>query len=95
VKGEACFGCGLNSTHWAIMEKRFSCTGDDVFMFEDKIPAEITTTAVVSAIQVREALKLISGRTEDVLHNVWHYDGVKGESFTMVIPFRPNCVCHT
>jgi len=95
VKGEACFGCGLNSTHWAIMEKRFSCTGDDVFMFEDKIPAEITTTAVVSALQVREALKLISGRTEDVINNVWHYDGVKGESFTMVIPFRPNCVCHT
>jgi|ETNmetMinimDraft_4_1059912.scaffolds.fasta_scaffold02541_2 molybdopterin-synthase adenylyltransferase len=93
-KGEACFGCGLNRTHWQIMEKRFSCTGDDVFVFEDKIPAEITTTAVVSALQVRESLKIISGEDDKVLDNVWHYDGIKGESFTMEIPFRESCPCH-
>ncbi len=94
VNGSACFGCGLNRTHWQIMEKRFSCTGDDVFIFQDKIPAEITTTAIVSAVQVREGLKVLSNQTEMVLHNVWHYDGVKGESFTMEIPFREGCPCH-
>jgi len=94
-EGSPCFACGLNRTHWQIMEKRFSCTGDDVFIFQDKIPAEITTTAVVSAIQVREGLKWICDKRDDLIKHVWHYDGMKGESFQLELPFREECVCHS
>ena len=94
VDGEPCFGCGLNKTHWQVMERRFSCTGEDVFLYEGALPAEVTTTAVVSAVQVREALKLSSGKTEQLIRHVWHYDGEKGESFELEIPFRSDCVCH-
>ena len=59
-----CLQCAMNRTHYRVMEKRFSCTGSDVSYFEPKMPAEITTTSVVAAIQVREAVKLASGRQE-------------------------------
>ena len=49
----SCLECGMNKTHMKIMEKRFSCTGADISFFEQKMAAEITTTAIVAAIQVR------------------------------------------
>ena len=67
----SCLECGMNKTHMKILEKRFSCTGTDITFFEQKMAAEITTTAIVSAIQVREAVKLVSGHPETAIRNIF------------------------
>jgi molybdopterin/thiamine biosynthesis adenylyltransferase len=72
----SCLECGMNKTHMKIMEKRFSCTGTDITFFEQKMAAEITTTAIVAAIQVREAAKLVSGQGDKIIKNMFYYDGM-------------------
>ncbi len=90
----ACFECGLNKTHRKILEKRFSCTGIDVTFFQDKFAAEITTTAIVSAVQVREALKYVSGHPEILLDNLFYYDATRNVADVLEISVNPDCSIH-
>jgi len=53
-----CLCCSLTEKDWEIMWSRLSCTGP---MEERKMPAIATTTSIISAIQVQEALKIIMG----------------------------------
>ena len=89
-----CLECAMNKTHYAILEKRFSCTGVDVTYFEDKMPAEITTTAVVSAVQVKEGLKIISGHAEKCLKNTFYYHGINNMSDELELEVNPDCPHH-
>ena len=89
-----CLECAMNKTHYAILEKRFSCTGVDVTYFEDKMPAEITTTAVVSAVQVKEGLKIISGHSEKCLKNIFYYHGINNMSDELELEVNPDCPHH-
>ncbi len=77
-----------------IMEKRFSCTGTDITFFEQKLPAEITTTAIVSAVQVREAVKIISGHLDKTVNNLFYYDGKRNVSEELEIELNPDCPHH-
>ena len=89
-----CLECTMNKTHMKVMEKRFSCTGREVTFFQDKLPAEITTTSVIAAVQVREGLK-ISCKSEDVLINkIFYYNGAKNISEVFEIEINPNCPHH-
>jgi len=90
----SCLECGMNKTHMKIMEKRFSCTGTDITFFEQKMAAEITTTAVVSAIQVREAAKLISGKQDKAIRNMFYYDGRTNVADELEIELNPDCPHH-
>jgi molybdopterin/thiamine biosynthesis adenylyltransferase len=89
-----CLQCSMNRSHYRIMERRFSCTGADVNYYEPKIPAEITTTSVVAAIQVREAIKIVSDRAEKCIQNVMFYDGVNGISENLIVEIDPECPMH-
>jgi len=89
-----CLECGMNKTHYAILQKRFSCTGVDITYFEDKMAAEITTTAVVSAIQVREGLKIISGKRDKCLKNIFYYHGINNMSDELELELNPDCMHH-
>jgi molybdopterin/thiamine biosynthesis adenylyltransferase len=89
-----CLQCAMNRTHYRVVEKRFSCTGADVNYYEPKTPAEITTTSVVAAIQVREAVKLVSGRPDKCIHNVMFYDGLNGTSENLEVDIDPDCPMH-
>ncbi|MDP6154799.1 MAG: ThiF family adenylyltransferase [Candidatus Thermoplasmatota archaeon] len=89
-----CLECTMNKTHYAILQKRFSCTGADITYFEDKMAAEITTTAVVSAIQVREGLKIISGKREKCLKNIFYYHGINNMSDELELELNPDCLHH-
>lgn len=82
-----CFQCGLNRSHYRVLEKRFSCTGENMTFFEPKLPAEITTTSLVAAVQVREAMKIASGMTDKCIKHVLHYNGLTGmwEEFELSI----------
>jgi len=90
----ACLQCGMNRSHAKVASMRFSCTGRDVVFHEPKLAAEITTTSVISAVMVREALKLISGHPEMMLKNAFYYDGQRNISEEMEIPLDPECPIH-
>jgi len=84
----------MNRSHSKVAEMRFSCTGKDVVFHEPRLAAEITTTSVVSAIMVREALKIVSGRTDMLISNVFYYDGQRNQSEELEITLNPSCPVH-
>ncbi len=90
----ACLQCGMNRTHGKIASLRFSCTGKDVVFHEPRLAAEITTTSVVSAVMVREALKVVSGHPEMLLDNAFYYDGQRNVSEELEIDLDPGCPLH-
>jgi molybdopterin/thiamine biosynthesis adenylyltransferase len=91
----ACVQCGMNQSHARIADLRFSCTGKGVVFHEPKVAAEITTTSVISAIMVREALKYISGRRDMLLSNAFYYDGQRNVSEEIEVSRDPDCPVHT
>ena len=91
----ACVQCGMNRSHAKVAEMRFSCTGKDVVFHEPRLAAEITTTSVISAIMVREALKIVSGRPDMSLFNSFYYDGQRNVSEEIEIPLDPRCPAHS
>jgi len=89
-----CLECGMNRSHSRIVEQRFSCTGNDVSVFIPKIAADITTTSVIGALQVREAMKLMSGKSENCISNVAYYDGLSGSLDILEIEKNSDCLNH-
>ncbi|MCU0852213.1 MAG: ThiF family adenylyltransferase [Thermoplasmata archaeon] len=90
----ACLQCGMNRTHAKVAEMRFSCTGSGIVFHQPRVPAEITTTSVVSAVMVREAMKIVSGRSELLLSNAFYYDGKRNVSEEIEFPVNPQCPLH-
>jgi molybdopterin/thiamine biosynthesis adenylyltransferase len=90
----ACLQCGMNRSHAKVAGLRFSCTGKDVVFHEPRLAAEITTTSVVGAIMVREAMKVLSGRTDMTISNAFYYDGFRNVSDEIEVPLDPNCPVH-
>ncbi|MBC7108076.1 MAG: ThiF family adenylyltransferase [Methanomassiliicoccales archaeon] len=89
-----CLQCATNKTHAKILEKRFSCTGADISIYEPKIPAEITTTSIIAAIQVREGLKIISGKKENCIRHVCYYNGLLNTFDSFEVSLDPMCPVH-
>jgi molybdopterin/thiamine biosynthesis adenylyltransferase len=90
----SCLECSMNATHMKILEKRFSCTGADIVYFENKLPAEITTTAVISAIMVRETMKISCGLHDKILNNIFYYDGLRNVAEEWEVDINPDCPHH-
>lgn len=90
-----CVQCGMNKTHMAEVARRYSCTGAGMTFVEAPTAAEVTTTAIVAAVQVREAVKLASGRPETALDNLWYYDGLKGTAEVLQVARNPGCPVHS
>ena len=88
-----CLECGMNSSHMKLMDERFSCTGGGT-IFVPKMAAEITTTSVIAAIQVREAMKLLSGKKELCIKNVMYYDGQSGATTDLEVSEDSGCPNH-
>jgi hypothetical protein len=84
----------MNNSHQRILERRFSCTGAEVVVHENKIAAEITTSSIIAAMQVREALKVISGRPETCIRHVEYYDGLQVRSESYELELDPDCPNH-
>ena len=90
----SCVECTLNATHYRIIEQRYSCTGVDATFVEPKLAAEVTTTAVVAAVQARETMKLLNGRRDLVLGNMFYYDGNRNVSDVLEVAVNPDCPNH-
>lgn len=91
----ACVQCGMNRSHAKLVERRFSCTGKDVVFHEPRLAAEITTTSIISAVMVREALKIVSRRPDMSLANAFYYDGQRNVAEEIEIPLDPMCPVHS
>ena len=89
-----CLQCSMNRTHYRALERRYSCTGSDTVFFEPRLAAEITTTSVVAAIQVREAIKILSGKGDSCLHHLLHYNGLTNQVLELEVPLDPECPLH-
>ncbi len=89
-----CLQCGLNRSHYRILERRNSCTGTEITFFQPKMAAEITTTAMVAAVQVREALKIVSGREGSIIRNVLHFNGLQNTWEELELSLDPLCPLH-
>jgi molybdopterin/thiamine biosynthesis adenylyltransferase len=88
-----CLECGMNNSHMKIIDERFSCTGGGS-IFMPKIASEITTTSVIAATQVREAMKILSGRRDLCIRDVMYYDGLSGTMANFEIPEDSECPNH-
>ncbi|MDD4307530.1 MAG: ThiF family adenylyltransferase [Thermoplasmata archaeon] len=89
-----CLECGMNRSHGRIAEQRFSCTGNSISLYLPKIGAEITTTSIIGALQVREAVKVISGKQGNCIKNAVYYDGMKNSLEVLEIDRNPDCPNH-
>ncbi|MFA5312516.1 MAG: ThiF family adenylyltransferase [Methanomassiliicoccales archaeon] len=89
-----CIQCSMNRSHFKVLEKRYSCTGADVVFHERKLAAEITTTSIIAATQVREGLKILSGQKERCIRNVMFYNGFQGKSEEYEMVIDPSCPNH-
>ena len=90
----SCVECTLNSSHYRIIEQRYSCTGVDTTFVEPKLASEVTTTAVVAAVESREAMKMVNGRRDLVLRNLFYYDGNRNVSDVLEVAINPECPNH-
>src|SRR6267378_505706 len=89
-----CLQCTMNKTHMAEVARRYSCTGAGMTFVEAAVPAEVTTTSIVAAVQAREALKLASGRADQTIEHLWYYDGLKGSGEVLQVSLNPSCPLH-
>jgi len=89
-----CLQCTMNKTHMAEVARRYSCTGAGMTFVEAAVPAEVTTTSIVAAVQAREALKLASGRGDQTIEHRWYYDGLKGSGEVLQVSLNPSCPLH-
>ena len=89
-----CLQCGLNQSHYRILEKRHSCTGSEVTYYQPSMAAEITTTSIIAAVQIREALKIVCGRGDAAIRNVVHYNGLRNTWDELEMSIEPSCPLH-
>ena len=94
TRDRPCLECNMNKSHMRIMDLRKSCTGENVTFFEPRLAAEITTTSVVAAVQVREVLKMVHDLDDKLLEGVFYYDGMRNESSVLGIELNPKCPHH-
>ncbi|MGE4213007.1 MAG: ThiF family adenylyltransferase [Candidatus Methanomethylophilaceae archaeon] len=93
LPGGPCLQCASNGSHARVADLRFSCTGD-AHIFVPRTAAEITTTSVIAAIQVREAEKMASGRTDLCSRGITYYNGEVGTMDTVDLDADPDCPNH-
>ena len=94
LPGKPCLQCASNRSHARALERRFTCTGNGS-MFVPHTASDITTTAVIAAMEVREAMKVASGRQDLCSEGVTYYDGTAGTVFSLELDRDPDCPNHT
>ncbi|MBO6084575.1 MAG: ThiF family adenylyltransferase [Candidatus Methanomethylophilaceae archaeon] len=94
LPGRPCLQCASNRSHAKALEKRFTCTGS-ASVFVPHTASDITTTSVIAAMEVREAMKAASDRQDLCTEGVTYYDGTAGEMFTLELDKDPQCPNHT
>lgn len=93
----ACYECTMSELDYQLLALRKSCA---LLQREDvvagKIPTTPTTAAIVAAVEVQEALKLLHGRAElPVLAGQgFVYNGSSNDSYVVNYDRRDDCLSH-
>lgn len=90
----ACYECLLRDADLADIARRFSCSllaRDKVL--EGKIPATVTSAALVAAWQVQEAMKHVCGQKVDWGKALISY-GLAMDTYVTALPRKPDCPYH-
>ncbi len=89
-----CLQCSMNRSHYQVLERRFSCTGEDFSYYEPPMAAEVTTTATMAAMQVKEGLKIISNKEDGCIRDVMFYDALRNETLVLELEIDEDCPNH-
>jgi molybdopterin/thiamine biosynthesis adenylyltransferase len=97
----ACYVCSLSEESWAEMMKRLQCSMKGVVEGVE-MPSLPTTSSIVAAVQVQEALKIIFNQKNSKEHTLGEPAISKMINFNLImndwvifeVPKKPNCpVC--
>ncbi len=89
-----CYECSASSEQRIASRRRYSC--DDfkrALLQEDKIPTVQVASAIASAIQVQEAMKLLCGQPTVPGRKIY-YQGKIHDFDTIQLPSNPDCLAH-
>ena len=90
----ACYECNATKNQIIAARKRYSC--DDfkrTIINEGKMPTVQICSAIISAIQVQEAVKLLTGHQSSVSKKIF-YQGTVNDFDVNLIPFNSKCTAH-
>jgi adenylyltransferase/sulfurtransferase len=89
-----CYECTLGEIDWAILDRRMSCnllSAED--MEAGKVPTTPTTSSVIAAIQVQEAMKHLHG-LPILAGKAFVFDGIHHTSYVVEYSENPDCSSH-
>ncbi len=90
----ACYECAMTERDYQLLNLRYSCPllrRDQIL--EGKVPTAPTIAAMMAALEVQEALKLIHGM-EVQAGSALVFSGVTNHFYTTKLPFRDDCLSH-
>lgn len=93
-KDFACYECNASEEQLKAIRIRYSC--DDVkraFVAEGKVPTVQVASALVSAIQVQETIKILCGQEASVGKQIY-FQGKINDFDVISLPVNPNCQVH-
>src|SRR4051794_10839639 len=90
----ACYECAMTERDYQLLNLRYSCPllrREEIL--EGKVPTAPTIAAMMAALQVQEALKLIHGLPV-AAGSAMVFNGVTNQFYTTQLPFRDDCLSH-
>jgi molybdopterin/thiamine biosynthesis adenylyltransferase len=92
-----CYECTLTDADWDVLAHRQSCrllSRDD--LESGKVPTTASTSSIVAAIEVQEALKLLHRDLPGVnpLRGAIVFDGANNDAYPLTYPENPDCMAH-
>ncbi len=96
-KPSPCIECSMNKQDYAILWRKYSCTGEQLDIFDPKMPALPTTTSIIAGIQVNEFLKIVHGEKlgKTLVGKYLFYNGLTAETRVYTVEKRIKCPVHT
>ncbi len=90
----SCYECTMTERDYQLLNLRYSCPllRRDQIM-EGKVPTAPTIAAMMAALEVQEALKLIHGM-EVQAGSALVFNGVTNQFYSTKLPFRDDCLSH-
>lgn len=88
-----CLECSMSQSDYALLWRRYSCTGEGLDMADPKMPALPTTTSIVAGLQAKEFVKMAHGQPSLQGH-LAYYNGLDGKLNTYQVDKRVGCPIH-
>ena len=92
-----CYACTMSEKDWELVAKRKSCTllGKEEIL-GGHTPTNSTTSSIIAAVEVQEAIKYLVGKKEMVAleNKIWRFTGDQMSSFVSIIDPDDYCPYH-